>query len=99
MYSAIGQDAGQLVCRDVVISGTASSVQLGGELDRSTASRLEQLLDRLRCDGHRQVFLDLSGLEFLSAAGLTVFLRSAGQPHIQEFRSICTRMVVGCCHK
>jgi hypothetical protein len=45
MYSAIGQDAGQLVCCDVVISGTASSVQLGGELDRSTASRLEQLLD------------------------------------------------------
>jgi hypothetical protein len=45
MYSAIGQDAGQLVCRDVVISGTASSVQLGGELDRSTASCLEQPLD------------------------------------------------------
>jgi anti-anti-sigma factor len=77
MYSAIGQDAGQLVCRDVVISpGTASSVQLCGELDRNTASRLEQLLDRLRCDGYRQVFLDLSGLEFLSAAGLTVFLRA-----------------------
>jgi stage II sporulation protein AA (anti-sigma F factor antagonist) len=77
MCSAIGQDVGQLVCSDVVISsGTARSVQLRGELDLNTAPRLEQLLDRLRGDGHRQVIVDLSGLEFLSAAGLTVFLRA-----------------------
>jgi anti-sigma B factor antagonist len=41
-----------------------------------TAPDLEQLLDRLRRDGQRQIILDLSGLEFLSAAGLTVFLRT-----------------------
>jgi stage II sporulation protein AA (anti-sigma F factor antagonist) len=77
MCSAIGQDVGQWVCSDVVISsGTARSVQLRGELDLNTAPRLEQLLDRLRGDGHRQVIVDLSGLEFLSAAGLTVFLRA-----------------------
>ncbi|HEV7828250.1 MAG TPA: STAS domain-containing protein [Pseudonocardiaceae bacterium] len=77
MCSAIGQDVGQLVSFDEAnSSGTARSVQLRGELDLNTAPRLEQLLDRLRCDGHRQVILDLSALEFLSAAGLTVFLRA-----------------------
>jgi anti-sigma B factor antagonist len=77
MRSAIGQDVGQLVCSDVVISlGTVRSVQLRGELDLKTAPLLELLLDRLRGDGHRQVILDLSGLKLLSAAGLTVFLRA-----------------------
>ncbi|MDQ4102370.1 MAG: STAS domain-containing protein [Actinomycetota bacterium] len=72
------QAIGQLPCSDVVISTEAagSCVQLRGALDLSSAPRLKQLLDRLRRDGHRQITLDLSGLEFLSAAGLTVFLRA-----------------------
>ncbi|MGH3972552.1 MAG: STAS domain-containing protein [Pseudonocardiaceae bacterium] len=71
----MSQAIGRLPCFDVVISTEAAHgcVQLRGELDLSTAPRLEQLLDRLRRDGHRQITLDLSGLEFLSAAGLTVF--------------------------
>jgi anti-sigma B factor antagonist len=70
------QAISQLPCSDIVISTEAagSCVQLCGALDLSTAPRLKQLLDRLRRDGHRQIALDLSGLEFLSAAGLTVFL-------------------------
>ncbi|MDQ4092504.1 MAG: STAS domain-containing protein [Actinomycetota bacterium] len=77
MCQVIGQDVGQLAYFDVVMStDTARSyVQLRGELDLNTAPRLEQLLDRLRRDGHRQVTLDLSRLEFLSAAGLNVFFR------------------------
>lgn len=50
-------------------------MQLRGELDVSTAAGLEQVLDRLRRAGHHQITVDLSGLEFLSASGLTVFLR------------------------
>ncbi len=78
MCQAIGPDTSQSACFDVVIiTDTARSyVQLHGELDLSTAPRLEQLLDRLRHDGHRQITQDLSGLEFLSVAGLTVFLRA-----------------------
>lgn len=82
MYQTMGQDAGQLACArsgiDVAISTDAanSRVQLRGELDLKTAPRLEQLLQRLRREGHRQITLDLSRLEFLSAAGLTVFLRT-----------------------
>lgn len=78
MYQAIGSDTRESACFDVLITtDTARSyVQLHGELDPATAPRLEQLLDRLRHDGHRRITLDLSGLEFLSAAGLTVLLRA-----------------------
>jgi anti-anti-sigma factor len=68
----------QLACFGAVISTdtVGSCVQLRGELDLATAPDLDRLLDQLRRDGHRQVTLDLSGLEFLSAAGLSVLLRA-----------------------
>jgi anti-sigma B factor antagonist len=78
MLQAIDQNIGQSACPDIVITcdTTRSYVRLRGELDQTTAPDLEQLLDRLRRDGHRQITLDLSGLEFLSASGLTVFVRT-----------------------
>src|SRR5437763_12599673 len=68
----------QLACFGAVISTdtVGSCVQLRGELDLATAPDLDRLLDQLRRDGHRQVILDLSGLEFLCAAGLSVLLRA-----------------------
>lgn len=78
MLQTIDQDTDQSACPDIVITSdtTRSYVRLRGELDQTTAPDLERLLDRLRRDGHRQITLDLSGLEFLSASGLTVFLRT-----------------------
>jgi anti-sigma B factor antagonist len=78
MCHAISSDTGQSACCDVTIVTDAarSCVVLGGELDLSTAADLEEVLGRLRRDGHHQITVDLSGLEFLSAAGLTVFLRA-----------------------
>ncbi|MGH3781922.1 MAG: STAS domain-containing protein [Pseudonocardiaceae bacterium] len=79
MCQAINQGAdGQLAGLHAVISTdtTGSRVQLRGALDLVTAPALHRLLDQLRCEGHRQITLDLSGVEFLSAAGLTVFARA-----------------------
>ncbi|MGH3784047.1 MAG: STAS domain-containing protein [Pseudonocardiaceae bacterium] len=80
-----------MACIDVVISTDSARgrVRLRWELDLNTAPHLEQLLDRLRRDGHRQIILDLSGLEFLSAAGLTVFLRAD-----QALRAVGGRVVL-----
>ncbi len=91
MCQAIDQDAAQLAYLDVTVSIhiAGSYVQLRGELDLNTAPRLEQLLDRLRRDGHRQLTLDLSALEFLSAAGLTVFLQAD-----QALRAVGGRLVL-----
>jgi anti-sigma B factor antagonist len=52
-----------------------SWVTLRGELDAASAPHLQQVLDQLCRDGYPEVVLDLSALEFLSAAGLTVFHR------------------------
>ena len=51
-------------------------VTLRGELDLAGAPHLQQILDQLCRDGSPEVVLDLSRLEFLSAAGLTVFHRA-----------------------
>lgn len=63
------------VCSDAV----CSRVELSGELDFASAPLLQQVLDQLCRDGYPEVVLDLSGLTFLSAAGLTVFLRADDQ--------------------
>lgn len=52
-----------------------SWVALSGELDLASAPHLQQVLDQLCRDGYPEIVLDLSGLEFLSAAGVTVFHR------------------------
>lgn len=77
----------------VVISNGASHgvAQLRGELDLATAPPLEQLLDQLRGDGHRQITLDLAGLEFLGAAGLRVFVRADQALRAAGGRLVLTR--------
>jgi anti-sigma B factor antagonist len=93
MCQAISQDIGQIVCFDAVIStDTAGSrVQLRGELDLTTAPQLERLLDQLRRDGHHQITLDLSGLEFLCAAGLAVLLHADQALRAAGGRLVLTR--------
>jgi anti-sigma B factor antagonist len=63
-----------------VRAGTVGSwVVLRGELDLAGAPHLEQVLDQLCRDGVPEVALDLSGLDYLCAAGLGVFLGADDQ--------------------
>jgi anti-anti-sigma factor len=58
-----------------VRSGTVGSwVVLRGELDLAGVPHLEQVLDQLCREGVPEVVLELSGLDYLGAAGLGVFL-------------------------
>ena len=52
-----------------------SWVTLRGELDLASAPHLQDVLDQLCRDGFPEIVLNLSGLKFLSAAGLAVFHR------------------------
>ena len=54
----------------------AREVAISGELDSTSAARLAEVLAGL--DGHALV-IDLTGLEFIDAAGLSVLL-GAGRP-------------------
>jgi anti-anti-sigma factor len=74
------QLAGQVTMMPQAISDCIT-VQLFGELDLISAPRLERRLDQLRRDGARLITLDLSGVEFLAAAGLSVFI---GADHAQQ---------------
>lgn len=78
MCQVMDQLSGQPASFEVEVStdATRASTRLRGELDLTVAPRLEQLLDQLRRTGYRELTVDLSGLEFLSVAGLNVFLRA-----------------------
>jgi anti-anti-sigma factor len=71
VHGAGGEGFGVLVCSD----SSRSRVSLHGQLDLASAPHLQQVLDQLCRDGYSEIVLDLSELEFLGVAGLTVFHR------------------------
>ena len=62
---------------DVVGAAPSVRVLVVGELDCRTAPRLVRCVYGLLDSGHRQIDLDLSGVTFVSAAGLTAFREAA----------------------
>jgi anti-sigma B factor antagonist len=72
------------VCADA----QRSRVSLYGELDLISAPLLRQVLDQLCRDGYPEIVLDLSGLEFLGAAGLAVFHQVDDQLRADDGRLI-----------
>jgi anti-sigma B factor antagonist len=78
---------GVQVCSDA----QRSRVSLRGELDLVSAPHLRQVLDQLCRDGYLEIVLDLSGLKFLGAAGLTVFYEVDDQLRAVNGRLILRR--------
>lgn len=58
---------------------TRAFAWLTGALDRNSAPRLQQTLDRLYRDGYQHVVLDLSGLGLLDVVDVDVLVRAAEQ--------------------
>ncbi|MDQ3988870.1 MAG: STAS domain-containing protein [Actinomycetota bacterium] len=58
---------------------TGATVLLAGDLDRSSARRLDRILLQLYRDGYQHVVLDLSGVRFLDLAVVDVLARAAEQ--------------------
>lgn len=56
--------------------GDTYRVALAGELDLLTGQRLEHELDRLQATNAHEVFLDLSGLQFIDSVGIGVIIRA-----------------------
>jgi anti-sigma B factor antagonist len=61
---------------DVTITeqGDAVRVALSGELDISSAPRLQDDLARVEADGPATIVLDLSGLAFMDSTGLRLLI-------------------------
>lgn len=58
-------------------------VELYGYLDASTANELDNLLARLLEEGYTKIVLNCAGLEYISSAGLGVFMG-----HIESYRAV-----------
>jgi anti-sigma B factor antagonist len=58
------------------LADDAYIVSLGGEIDLSTAPRLEQELTTLTNAGARRIVLDLAGAEFIDSTVLGVLLKA-----------------------
>jgi anti-sigma B factor antagonist len=56
----------------IVPGAEPTTVAVSGELDMCTLEQLRAVLDQLRRTGHHHVMLDLAGLDFLSATGISV---------------------------
>ena len=56
--------------------GASVHATLIGELDISTAGRLEETLGRVEADGPALVVLDLSGLDFMDSTGLRLLIEA-----------------------
>ena len=49
-------------------------LKVQGRVDSSTAPQLEQELKKIMDDGHFKIVIDMSGVEFMSSAGLRVLI-------------------------
>ncbi|MCT2587755.1 STAS domain-containing protein [Actinophytocola gossypii] len=56
-------------------STTATVIEVAGEIDLATVSRVDVLLDQYPDEGIRDLVLDLSAVTFLGAAGLAALAR------------------------
>ena len=57
--------------------GNVTILKAQGKLDSTSSPEFDKLLSSLVENGTRQIALDLSGLEYVSSAGLRVFLSTA----------------------
>ena len=60
-------------------SGAVVVLAIDGKLDGLSAPALETHIARLRSDDVKRIVFDCSGLEYISSAGLRVFLATAKQ--------------------
>jgi anti-sigma B factor antagonist len=66
-------------------------VELRGELDVSTASKVEQALRQLESDGAGVIVIDLRGLTFLDSSGLRLILDADSRARKDNRRLLVVR--------
>jgi anti-sigma B factor antagonist len=59
---------------EAVPNAEAGRLQLSGELDLATVSRVERAVDAALSGGARSLVLDLSGVSFIDSSGLRMFV-------------------------
>ena len=68
-------------------NGTALTIALGGKLDMITAPELETVVKN-ELDGVTDLYMDLSGLEYISSSGLRALLMAQKTMKDQGFMTV-----------
>ena len=74
---------------DRVASGAIQVLSLQGELDAHTASELEAAIQKCQEDQRYQIIVNGSNLQYISSAGLGVFMS-----YIEEFKDQNIKMIL-----
>lgn len=69
-------DGEPIMSLDVTNHSDVAAITISGELDLSTAPMLTDLVDRVAADHPDRVVIDMAGVTFFCAAGLTALLRA-----------------------
>ena len=72
-------------------SGGSVTIALTGELDISSAGKVEEELDRVEGKAPALIVLDLSGLEFMDSTGLRLVLSADARAREQSRRVAIVR--------
>src|SRR5438874_10912065 len=64
----------------------APVIAVSGELDMSSAGRLEEVVGAAIAAGPEKLIFDRSGLRFMDSAGIAVLLRAAAKVAVIELR-------------
>ncbi len=72
-----GEDAGAVVIEAGSDAGGATVLSVSGQLDISNAGTLEQAVAHATAAHPDRLVFDLSGLEFMDSAGISVIVRAA----------------------
>src|SRR5215213_8165935 len=68
--------------------GGSAHVALRGELDISTATKLEEDLERIEAGGPPLLVIDLSGLDFMDSTGLRLLIGADARARAQGRRLV-----------
>ena len=71
-----GKGAGEVLIEARTDPGGATVLSVSGQLDISNADALEQAVERAAAARTNSLVFDLSGLEFMDSAGISVIVRA-----------------------
>ena len=63
-------------------------ISVGGEVDASSSIQLDTTIQNAVSDGYKKIMIDCSGLNYISSAGLGVFMSYIQELEIKEINMV-----------
>lgn len=63
-------------------------ISVGGEVDASSSIQVDSTLQKAIADGYKKIMIDCSGLNYISSAGLGVFMSYIQELEVKEISMV-----------